>query len=135
MEINYLSVAGFGRLAKVSGKKGRMLTVTVEDAEDGYLSFGPINCRFAGGEATLCISPLPDGIYHPVLNCKGYSLKLEAVRLQGETVIPCPTEDWVVRHLINRQETLESRVLTLEEKLGKLTEQVMGRGFFDGLFD
>ncbi len=135
MNISYLRSSGYGRLVHISPSPSRLITVNVEGAEDGYLTFGPVTCRFAEGEASFLRGAVPDGIYRPVLSCKGYSLKLEGVKLEGNVLSPIPTEDWVVRLLIRRTEALEEKTNALEEQLKKLQEDIRGRGFFDGLYD
>ena len=135
MNAHYLSVAGYGQLTKITGRPGRMLTVSIEGAEDGYLTVGQASCKYSDGEGSVCITALPDGIYHPVLNCKGYTLRLEPLCIEGNRVSACPTEDGVIRILLNRVAALESRVADLEEKYDRLTERVSGRGLFEGMFN
>lgn len=135
MNAHYISVAGYGQLMKITGRAGRMLTVSIEGAEDGYLTIGQASCRYSGGEGSVCLTALPDGIYHPVLNCKGYTLRLEPLCIEGNKVSACPTEDGIIRILLDRAAALENRLAALEERCDLLSEQVSGRGLFDGMFN
>ena len=106
------------------------LCVKLGAGRRGTLKIGEVSAEVKGGCATLCLSPLPDGIYTPVFSTDSGEVRLEAIRKLGEKLTRHPTDRNLTVNMLDRIERLEECVSSLECLVAELDKRVRGNGIF-----
>lgn len=131
MKIGYKTLHGTAEwVVKEAGEEG-MLHLEFEPKCNGVITLANTSFRVKNGCASLPLCALPNGVYHPKLESDTGVFVAEGFYKEGDKVTMLKTEESVIRRLVKRCHTLESKNTALEERVAHLEALCQGHTIFD----
>ena len=131
MEIRYIISHGVGEWYQIDQSDTDHLTLYIEPRCSGTLVIGRQRYDIKNGEVSLCISALPDGAYHPRVECKGGVATLSPIVKKGREIYPIESDGQTLRRLVKNGYATEERLCSLEGEVATLKQLCVGHGIFN----
>lgn len=131
MKIDYLTHHGVAEWVNFAEDNSDFLTVRTREKHTGAVSIGTHVFVLKNGEARIPRSSLPDGEYHPRIECAEGVFVAEGFIKNGKSVRPLPLSEERIRKLFSRMRDLEEAYGLLYEKAAQLEEAYRGHDIFN----
>ena len=107
MKIDYITHHGVAEWVNFAEDNSDFLTVRTREKHTGAVSIGTHVFVLKNGEARIPRSSLPDGEYHPRIECAEGVFVAEGFIKNGKSVRPLPLSEERIRKLFSRMRDLE----------------------------
>ena len=131
MKIDYITHHGVAEWVNFAEDNSDFLTVRTREKHTGAVSIGTRVFVLKNGEARIPRSSLPDGEYHPRIECAEGVFVAEGFIKNGKSVRPLPLSEERIRKLFSRMRDLEEAYGLLYEKAAQLEEAYRGHDIFN----
>ena len=131
MKIDYITHHGVAEWVNFAEDNSDFLTVRTREKHTGAVSIGTHVFVLKNGEARSPRSSLPDGEYHPRIECAEGVFVAEGFIKNGKSVRPLPLSEERIRKLFSRMRDLEEAYGLLYEKAAQLEEAYRGHDIFN----
>lgn len=131
MKIDYITHHGVAEWVNFAEDNSDFLTVRTREKHTGAVSIGTHVFVLKNGEARIPRSSLPDGEYHPRIECAEGVFVAEGFIKNGKSVRPLPLSEERIRKLFSRMRDLEEAYGLLYEKAAQLEEAYRGHDIFN----
>ena len=129
--LEYEIYRDFAELSLCHGRDERQAELIFSSLKGGELILDGYRVPMNRGVCRLPLTAIPDGVYSPVLITEGRRISVEGFLKQGSTISPLPTEDAVIRRLIERVRLCERTIATMQERIDELTRLCKGNELFN----
>ena len=131
MKIDYITHHGVAEWVNFAEDNSDFLTVRTREKHTGAVSIGTHVFVLKNGEARIPRSSLPDGEYHPRIECAEGVFVAEGFIKNGKSVRPLPLSEERIRKLFSRMRDLEEAYGLVYEKAAQLEEAYRGHDIFN----
>jgi hypothetical protein len=131
VKIDYITHHGVAEWVNFAEDNSDFLTVRTREKHTGAVSIGTHVFVLKNGEARIPRSSLPDGEYHPRIECAEGVFVAEGFIKNGKSVRPLPLSEERIRKLFSRMRDLEEAYGLLYEKAAQLEEAYRGHDIFN----
>lgn len=113
---------GYGELTDSSYGSGGDVVISVDGAADGTIIISEHSLKLKDGRVSIDQRSLQDGAVLPILISDKGSFRLEPFLKEDGKITALPTEDWVVRKMLNRLGRIETELHELMDSFDEIKE-------------
>lgn len=129
--INYRLIKGRAVWSEISADRADALTLRFSPRVNGYINHDNTVYRVKSGDAVIPLTELSDSTHSLRLQTDGESFALESFSKSGGEIVPLPTEDEIIRVLLERCCKNEERIKLLEDRVSALLKASEGHRIFN----
>ena len=131
MKISYKTRHGVGEWVNFTDDSSDVITILVDQKTDGAITVGSKVFALKRGEANIPKASIPNGEYHPKVECGGGVYLLEGFEKRQRDILPLKLSEDNIRDLIRRTYLVEEECVRLRDKVLHLEDICQGHNIFD----
>ena len=131
MKISYKTRHGVGEWVSFTDDGSDVITISLDQKTDGAITLGSGIFSLKKGEANIKKASIPNGEYHPKVECESGVYFLEGFEKQQRDILPLKLSEENIRDLIRRAYLIEEECVRLKERVLHLEDISKGHNIFD----